>query len=48
MTITGMNAAVRSFVRMGLYHHAKIYGIQDSFEGLARGDFKVALNFVTV
>ena len=38
----GMNAAVRSFVRMGLYHHAKVYGIQDSFEGLAKGEFKVS------
>lgn len=37
----GMNAAVRSFVRMALYHHCKVYGIEDSFEGLARGSFKV-------
>ncbi|PAV64186.1 hypothetical protein WR25_22008 [Diploscapter pachys] len=36
----GMNAAVRSFVRMALYHHCKVYGIEDSFEGLARGSFK--------
>ncbi|EYB93149.1 hypothetical protein Y032_0185g1020 [Ancylostoma ceylanicum] len=37
----GMNAAVRSFVRMALYHHCTVYGIEDSFEGLANGAFKV-------
>ncbi|CAD6193057.1 unnamed protein product [Caenorhabditis auriculariae] len=36
----GMNAAVRSFVRMGLYHQCKVYGIEDSFEGLANGSFR--------
>ncbi|CAJ0608965.1 unnamed protein product [Cylicocyclus nassatus] len=36
----GMNAAVRSFVRMALYHHCTVYGIEDSFEGLANGAFK--------
>lgn len=35
----GMNAAVRSFVRMAKYHHCKVYGIHDSFEGLIAGDF---------
>uniref|UniRef100_F1KSL6 ATP-dependent 6-phosphofructokinase n=1 Tax=Ascaris suum TaxID=6253 RepID=F1KSL6_ASCSU len=36
----GMNAAVRSFVRMAIYHHCRVYGVQNSFEGLARGDLK--------
>ncbi|MFH4976856.1 hypothetical protein AB6A40_003565 [Gnathostoma spinigerum] len=36
----GMNAAVRSFVRMGIYYHCKVYGIHNSFDGLARGDLK--------
>uniref|UniRef100_A0A0N5CD40 ATP-dependent 6-phosphofructokinase n=1 Tax=Strongyloides papillosus TaxID=174720 RepID=A0A0N5CD40_STREA len=36
----GMNAAVRSCVRMGLYNHCKVFAIHDSFEGLAKGDFK--------
>ncbi|KAE9548297.1 hypothetical protein FO519_008495 [Halicephalobus sp. NKZ332] len=36
----GMNAAVRSFVRMGLYHHCTVYGIHNSFEGLAAGEVK--------
>uniref|UniRef100_A0A914VMC2 6-phosphofructokinase n=1 Tax=Plectus sambesii TaxID=2011161 RepID=A0A914VMC2_9BILA len=36
----GMNAAVRSFVRLGLYHHCKVYGVHNSFEGLANGQFK--------
>uniref|UniRef100_A0A914RV31 6-phosphofructokinase n=1 Tax=Parascaris equorum TaxID=6256 RepID=A0A914RV31_PAREQ len=35
-----MNAAVRSFVRMAIYHHCRVYGVQNSFEGLARGDLK--------
>ncbi|KAH7723923.1 6-phosphofructokinaseliver type-like protein [Aphelenchoides avenae] len=36
----GMNAAVRSFVRMGLYHHCNVYGIYSSFDGLAEGKLK--------
>lgn len=36
----GMNAAVRSYVRMALYHQCTVYGIEDSFEGLANGLFK--------
>ncbi|CAD5234066.1 unnamed protein product [Bursaphelenchus xylophilus] len=36
----GMNAAVRSFVRMGLYHHCNVYGVHNSFEGLATGQLK--------
>uniref|UniRef100_A0A0N4Z0F0 ATP-dependent 6-phosphofructokinase n=1 Tax=Parastrongyloides trichosuri TaxID=131310 RepID=A0A0N4Z0F0_PARTI len=36
----GMNAAVRSCVRMGLYNHCKVFAVYDSFEGLAKGDFK--------
>lgn len=37
----GMNAAVRSFVRTGIYHQCKVYGIYDAFEGLLEGDFEV-------
>ncbi|KFD72511.1 hypothetical protein M514_15347 [Trichuris suis] len=33
----GMNAAVRCFVRMGLYHGCKVYAIKDSFQGLIKG-----------
>ncbi|PIO76394.1 putative 6-phosphofructokinase [Teladorsagia circumcincta] len=43
----GMNAAVRSFVRMALYHHCTVYGIEDSFEGLANGAFKVDASLCT-
>lgn len=32
-----MNAAVRAFVRMALYHRCKVFGINNSFEGLADG-----------
>ncbi|VDN00772.1 unnamed protein product [Thelazia callipaeda] len=39
----GMNAVVRSFVRMGIYHHCKVYGVKNSFEGLAKGDLKEML-----
>ncbi|KAM3725100.1 ATP-dependent 6-phosphofructokinase [Dirofilaria immitis] len=34
----GMNAVVRSFVRMGIYRHCKVYGVKNSFEGLANED----------
>uniref|UniRef100_A0AAF5RTN2 ATP-dependent 6-phosphofructokinase n=4 Tax=Wuchereria bancrofti TaxID=6293 RepID=A0AAF5RTN2_WUCBA len=34
----GMNAVVRSYVRMALYHGCKVYGIKNSFEGLCRGE----------
>ncbi|VDM95049.1 unnamed protein product [Thelazia callipaeda] len=30
----GMNAVVRSYVRMALYHRCKVFGIKNSFEGL--------------
>lgn len=43
LRIPGMNAAVRSFVRMGLYHHCNVYGIYSSFDGLAEGQLKVCL-----
>uniref|UniRef100_A0A915ELX8 6-phosphofructokinase n=1 Tax=Ditylenchus dipsaci TaxID=166011 RepID=A0A915ELX8_9BILA len=36
----GMNAAVRSCVRMGLYHRCHVYGVHNSFEGLAAGHLK--------
>jgi len=32
-----MNAAVRAFVRMALYHRCKVFGINNAFEGLAEG-----------
>ncbi|KAI3420275.1 hypothetical protein GPALN_003589 [Globodera pallida] len=36
----GMNAAVRSFVRMALYHRCHVFGIHNSFEGFAIGQVK--------
>ncbi|VDO36991.1 unnamed protein product [Onchocerca flexuosa] len=36
----GMNAVVRSFVRMGIHRGCKVYGVRNSFEGLANGDLK--------
>lgn len=33
----GMNAAVRSAVRLGLIRGHKVYGVHDGFQGLARG-----------
>ncbi|KAL3072743.1 hypothetical protein niasHS_017717 [Heterodera schachtii] len=36
----GMNAAVRSFVRMALYHRCHVFGIYNSFEGFATGQIK--------
>ncbi|KAI1730629.1 phosphofructokinase domain-containing protein [Ditylenchus destructor] len=36
----GMNATVRSFVRMGLYHRCNVYGVHNSFDGLAAGQLK--------
>ncbi|VDK66066.1 unnamed protein product [Onchocerca ochengi] len=36
----GMNAVVRSFVRMGIHRGCKVYGVKNSFEGLANGDLK--------
>uniref|UniRef100_A0AC35TQ24 ATP-dependent 6-phosphofructokinase n=1 Tax=Rhabditophanes sp. KR3021 TaxID=114890 RepID=A0AC35TQ24_9BILA len=35
----GMNAAVRSFVRMGHHHHCNVFAIHDSFDGLIAGQF---------
>ena len=32
-----MNAAVRAFVRVALYHRCKVFGINNAFEGLAEG-----------
>uniref|UniRef100_A0A1A7W6V4 ATP-dependent 6-phosphofructokinase n=1 Tax=Iconisemion striatum TaxID=60296 RepID=A0A1A7W6V4_9TELE len=34
----GMNAAVRSAVRVALAHGHKVYGVHDGFEGLANGE----------
>lgn len=36
----GVNSAVRSFVRNGIWKGCKILGIQDGFEGLVKGDIK--------
>ncbi|VDP01178.1 unnamed protein product [Soboliphyme baturini] len=42
----GMNAAVRSFVRMSFYHGCHVYAIHDSFEGLVAGNIRVRLFFL--
>ncbi|MDQ2087649.1 6-phosphofructokinase [Herbivorax sp. ANBcel31] len=34
----GMNAAIRSVVRAGLYYGFKVFGIRKGYEGLIRGD----------
>ena len=36
----GVNSAVRSFVRNGIWKGCKILGVQDGFEGLVNGDLK--------
>lgn len=36
----GVNAALRAFVRVGIYHNCRVFTIQNSFEGLANGEFK--------
>lgn len=36
-----MNAVVRSYVRMAIYHGCKCYGVKGSFDGLAKGDLQV-------
>jgi 6-phosphofructokinase 1 len=36
-----MNAAVRAFVRTALYHRCKVFGIYNSFQGLAEGKIQV-------
>lgn len=33
----GMNAAVRSAVRLAIAHGHKVYAVNDGFQGLARG-----------
>lgn len=33
----GMNAAMRSAVRLGLANGHKVYGVHDGFQGLANG-----------
>lgn len=38
----GMNAVVWSFVRLGLYHNCRVFVIEDSFDGLVRGQIKVS------
>lgn len=37
----GMNAAVRSFVRMALYHRCRVFGVHNCFEGFANGQLNV-------
>lgn len=36
----GMNAAIRSVVRAGIYHNLKVVGIQRGYSGLLDGDMK--------
>lgn len=36
----GINSAVRSFVRNGIWKGCRILAIQDGFEGLIQGDLK--------
>lgn len=38
----GMNAAVRSAVRLAIIYGHKIYGVHDGFQGLARGQVRVS------
>lgn len=38
----GMNAAVRSAVRVALAHGHKVYGVHDGFEGLANGSVRMS------
>src|SRR5262245_23766061 len=40
----GMNAAVRAFVRVGIYHHCRVFAVEDSFEGLINGQMKVRVS----
>lgn len=37
----GMNAAVRSAVRLALAHGHKVYGVHDGFQGLANGEVNI-------
>lgn len=34
----GMNAAIRAVVRTGIYHGAEVYGAQNGYEGLMKGN----------
>ncbi|XP_037344408.2 ATP-dependent 6-phosphofructokinase, liver type [Pungitius pungitius] len=43
----GMNAAVRSAVRLALAHGQKVYAVHDGFQGLANGDL-VEMNWHSV
>jgi 6-phosphofructokinase len=36
-----MNAAVRSFARVAMYHNCNVWGVKDSFDGLAAGMLEV-------
>ncbi|MDI6878117.1 MAG: 6-phosphofructokinase [Desulfitobacteriaceae bacterium] len=36
----GMNAAIRSVVRKGIYHGLKVYGVKRGYEGLIHGEFR--------
>lgn len=42
----GMNAVVRSLVRVGIYNHCKVFGIRNSFQGLANGELKVCFSLI--
>ncbi|CAH1405267.1 unnamed protein product [Nezara viridula] len=36
----GMNSAVQTFVRVGIFKNSKIYGIHDGIDGLINGEFQ--------
>uniref|UniRef100_A0A667YGW3 Phosphofructokinase, liver type n=1 Tax=Myripristis murdjan TaxID=586833 RepID=A0A667YGW3_9TELE len=44
----GMNAAVRSAVRVGLAHGHKVYAVSDGFQGLANGEVKIEIQWHSV
>lgn len=37
----GMNSAIRSVVRKGIYHNLQVYGVYHGFEGLLRSDIRL-------
>ena len=37
----GMNSCIRSVVRAGITHNARVIGIHNGFEGLINGEFQV-------
>ena len=37
----GMNSAVRTFVRVGIFKNFKVYGINDGIDGLINGEVRI-------